>query len=282
MPQARATVILLLRVAQGPYLDPLPQNLEQVIDDAWVATQSVPGFLLENEARFLGRLAACLPAKGTIVEIGSFKGRSTVMLTKVAAYYGLGPVVSIDPHTHELSTGAAPGSLPSTYDDFLSSLRIANVEEHVEIHRALSADVARTWQHPIRFLWIDGDHTYAGAKADFDGFAPFLQPGAVVALHDSLNDFPGPIRVFVEDILRSKQFGPAGFVHSIAWSQFRPADARGFAPQKAELASRASRLLPLAQQGPGLRGLAKIRYKLLRSRIPRQPISASELAALLT
>jgi len=260
----------------------LPQDLDQVVHHAWLVTQNVPGFLLENEARFLGELAACISAQGAIVEIGSFKGRSTVMLAKVAAHYGLGSVISIDPHTHELSTGAAPGSLPSTYDDFLFSLRSAKVEQHVEIHRAFSTDVARTWQRPIRLLWIDGDHTYAGAKADFDGFARFLQPNAVVALHDSLNDFPGPIRVFVDDILRNPQFGPSGFVHSIAWSQFRPSDSARFAAHRSRLADRASRLIPLAQRGPGLRGLAKLRYKLLRCRIPRAPISGPDLADLLS
>ena len=42
--------------------------------------------------------------------------------------------------------------------------------------------------------------------------------------HDALNVFSGPIRIFVEHILRSNQFGAAGFVHSNAWSQFRPDD----------------------------------------------------------
>ena len=73
-------------------------DLETVLDDAWEHTQKVPGHLGEEEARFLGLLAACVPAKGAIVEIGSFKGRSTVMLAKVASHYSFGPVVTIDPH----------------------------------------------------------------------------------------------------------------------------------------------------------------------------------------
>ena len=259
----------------------IPADLEQVIDAAWGKTRRVPGFLLENEARFLGLLAACIPAKGMILEIGSFKGRSTVMLASVAAHYGLGPVVAIDPHNSNLST-KDPLLVPtSTYNDFLNSLRTAGVREHVEFHRACSTEISATWDRPIRMLWIDGDHSYAGAKADFDGFAPHLSPLGVVALHDTLNAKPGPIRVFVEHVLRSSQFGAAGFVHSIGWAQCRPEDGKKFDEKRAWLARRASRLIPFATQGTVLSGLRKIRYKLQRSRIPRAFPSPARLAALL-
>jgi predicted O-methyltransferase YrrM len=76
----------------------LPPDLDIVLERSWAEARKVPGHLVENEARFLGLLAACVPVKGSIVEIGSFKGRSTVMLAKIAAHYGLGPIVAIDPH----------------------------------------------------------------------------------------------------------------------------------------------------------------------------------------
>ncbi|HYW40271.1 MAG TPA: class I SAM-dependent methyltransferase [Terriglobales bacterium] len=260
----------------------LPPDLDVVIENAWQATKDVPGFMGENEARFLGLLAACIPAQGAIVEIGSFKGRSTVMLAMVASHYGLGRIVSIDPHTHNLSTGADGSTLPSTYQEFQASLRKAGVTEHVEIHHAFSTDVSPTWNREIRFLWIDGDHTYEGAKSDFDGFSPFLAAGGVVALHDALNNFAGPIRVFVEEILRTNRFGPVGFVHSIAWAQFRPADASVFSEARQKLERRAARLLPFVQKNGRLRGLEKIRYKLSRSRVPRAPIAPSNLARLMS
>jgi len=34
-----------------------------------------------------------------ILEIGSFKGKSTVGLASVAMRYGLGPVITVDPHS---------------------------------------------------------------------------------------------------------------------------------------------------------------------------------------
>lgn len=104
----------------------LPPDIEEVIERSWQATKGVPGFLGGNEARFRGIAAACAPARGTIV----------VMLGKLAAHYGLGPIVSIDPHTHNLSAKNGDSvPLPSTYDDFLSSLRQAGVENQVEVHR---------------------------------------------------------------------------------------------------------------------------------------------------
>lgn len=259
----------------------IPPDLDRVIQEAWDKTRDVPGFLLENEARFLGLLAACTPSKGLIVEIGSFKGRSTVMLATVAAHYGFGPVVAIDPHDFNLSVTPAPAAPGSSYADFAESLRSADASQHVEFHHAHSQDVSASWNRPIRLLWIDGDHSYEGVKADFDGFSPHLTPNGIVALHDSLNLFPGPIRIFVEKVLRSSQFGAAGFVHSIAWAQFRPGDGHKFQQTRAFLDRRASRLLPFAREGTELRGMRKMLYKFKRSRIPRSPLTPQSWASLL-
>jgi predicted O-methyltransferase YrrM len=251
----------------------IPADLQRTIDEAWEVTKKVPGYLLENEARFLGVLAAIVPASGTIVEIGSYRGRSTVMLGKVAARYGLGPVVAIDPHNSPILLPAEEAHQPSSYTDFLASIREARLEQQVEPRLAYSREVSASWMRPIRLLWIDGDHSYAGAKTDFDEFFPHVAPNGVVALHDALNTCVGPIRVFVEDMLRSGRFGPAGFVHSIAWSQYRPADSEAFKKEREELDRRASRLIGLVKEGQELRGLEKMKYKLLRSRVPRFPLT---------
>jgi len=167
----------------------VPRDLDAVLDAAWAAARNVPGYLMENEARLLGIIAACAPAEGAIVEIGSFKGKSTVMLAKVAEHYGLGSIVAIDPHNSPelLDTKADPGA--SSFQDFLGNIEAAGVASQVEVHRAYSKDVSNAWDRPIRFLWIDGDHTYRGAKTDFDGFFSHVAPGGIVALHDALNVF---------------------------------------------------------------------------------------------
>jgi predicted O-methyltransferase YrrM len=254
----------------------VPRDLDAVLNSAWEAARNVPGYLLEDEARLLGTIAACTPAGGEIVEIGSFKGKSTVMLAKVAAHYGLGRVVAIDPHNSPELLDHQADPAASSFQEFLGNIEAAGVADQVEVHRAYSKDVSSTWNRPIRFLWIDGDHTYQGAKADFDGFFPYVQPDGVVALHDSLNVFSGPIRVFVEDILRSDEFGAAGFVHSIAWSQFRPGEGKLFREQRTHLERVAARLIPFVKGDAPLHGLTKMRYKLNRSRVPRAAVSPRE------
>ncbi|HTX77651.1 MAG TPA: class I SAM-dependent methyltransferase, partial [Terracidiphilus sp.] len=127
-----------------------------------------------------------------------------------------------------------------------------------------------------------GNHTYEGARADFDGFLPHLVPGGVIAFHDALHLFSGPIRVFVEDVLRSDRFGAAGFVGSIAWAQFRPDDGAAFRSQRAYVERPARRLLPFVEGDRDLHGLEKLRYKVARARVPRAPISPQRWAARLT
>jgi predicted O-methyltransferase YrrM len=261
----------------------IPPGLDSVLDVAWDSARNIPGFLMEAEARLLGIIAACAPAGGVIVEIGSFKGKSTVMLGKVAAHYGIGPIIAIDPHNFNNTELQDFKSDPeaSSFKEFLANINAAGVASHIEAHPTFSGAVARLWNRPIRFLWIDGDHSYQGAKSDFDGFMPHLNPLGVVALHDSLHEFAGPIRVFVEDILRSDQFGASGFVGSIAWSQFRPQDGSRFQKHRARLEQVAAPLLPFVKDDRKLRGLTKIRYKLARSRVPRREVTPGEWAALI-
>jgi len=211
------------------------------------------GYLSEREARFLMAAAALAPAQGKNLEIGSFKGRSTVGLAYVTRELGLGTVVAVDPHTSP--------------------------------ERVYSHELAREWKDSIRFLWIDGDHTYEGAKADLDMFKPYLVDGAIVAMHDVLGTFEGALRVFVEEVLDSDDFGPAGFSGSIGWAQYRPRDGRAarFRRRRRLLAVPARRLIPIARRADrGLHGWNKFLYKLWRPLAPHGDVSVAQMARFVT
>lgn len=254
--------------------------LRGIMDEGWKRVSATTGYLSEREARFLMAAAALAPARGKNLEIGSFKGRSTVGIAYVTRELDLGTVVAVDPHTSPASTDPDLRGKRTSYDEFVANLKSAGVFEHVEIKRAYSHDLAREWKHPIRFLWIDGDHTYEGAKADIDLFKPYLADGAIVAMHDVLGTFEGALRVFVEEILDSDDFGPAGFSGSIGWAQYRPLDGGSarFRWRRQLLAIPARRLIPVAQRADrGLHGFNKLLYKVWRPLAPHGDVSLKHL-----
>lgn len=43
------------------------------------------------------------------------------------------------------------------------------------------------WDKDIDILFIDGDHTYAGVKADYEKYEPYVVKGGLIILHDITN-----------------------------------------------------------------------------------------------
>lgn len=197
----------------------MPTCLEEALDHAVEAAESVEGLIRTDEVRLLFLAAALPTAEGEVVEIGSFKGKSTVALAKGALWAGQHTVVACDPFTGPSSTD--PEVDGSTHEEFAAALRRHGVAENVEVHRTLSGEMAKDWSRPIRLLWIDGDHRYEGVKADVHGFFPHLATGAVVAFHDvGRSRFPGVTGCFIDDVLLSDAFGMCGLCHCIGWAQF--------------------------------------------------------------
>ena len=255
-----------------------PAGFEGVRAATWRKVADTTGYLSEREARFLMLLAACTPADGVILEIGSFKGRSTVALASIAKHYDRGKVIAVDPHTAPSATDPDLQGQTTSFDDFLSNVHRAGVADVVEPHRMYSRELAPNFDRPIRVLWIDGDHTTEGAREDVKLFRPFLQPSGILAMHDVLGTWEGSLRVFCEDVLDSDDFGPAGFSGSIGWAQYRPADgsAARFRLRRELLAIPARQLIPVAASGRGLVGFNKLRYKLWRPLAPHGDVDPAK------
>src|SRR6266851_4494121 len=67
-------------------------------------------------------------------------------------------------------------------------LAAAGVEDDVVVVVGRSAEVARLWRAPLGMVFIDGGHTDAAAVADYEGWAPWVAPGGVLAIHDVFAD----------------------------------------------------------------------------------------------
>jgi len=157
---------------------------------------AVEGMITEAEATELMRLASEVPAEASIVEVGSYRGRST---TALALGSKGAPVFAIEPH--EAFAGIYGGEFgPADRRAFFENLLRAGVVERVRLVNLSSEVVSQGWSRPIGLLWIDGDHSLEGARRDFDAWRPFLQPGGVLAFHDALDPAGGPAQL-IETLL---------------------------------------------------------------------------------
>lgn len=143
----------------------------------------IEGWLLPEEAQMLYHLAlndGIRVGKGVIVEIGSWKGKSTVILGYACKQIGT-LCYAIDPHTGSPEHGDV-----WTFNEFKRNIKMANLEEVVIPIVKNSEAAHQGWTLPIRFLWIDGNHTYHFVKSDFLLWQPFVVEGGIVAFHDSV------------------------------------------------------------------------------------------------
>jgi MMP 1-O-methyltransferase len=170
----------------------------------------LPGMLTRAEVECLFRLGQFNERDGVIVEIGSWKGKSTAALGRGAASAHADKVYAIDPHR----ICPEEGYFEDTEAEFLANLQRVGVHNHVVPMIMTSEEASRGWNHPVRVLWIDGDHRYEAAKLDFTLWEPHLVEGGIVAMHDTIRK-RGPKRVLWESVFRSGRFQEIAIVDNI-------------------------------------------------------------------
>lgn len=175
--------------------------LRKVLEEKLLA---VEGWLYLDEAWELLQCAR-LSGRGdhplTVVEIGSFKGRSTVALALGVRDQGSGTVYSIDPHIGETESHVRQYGAQDTFEVFLANIRAAGVGETVQPMRMTSlAAIPSFAKRSIDVLFVDGSHEYEDVKADIDGYFPLLSDDARLAFNDPSN--PGVYRALKERVLQ--------------------------------------------------------------------------------
>jgi predicted O-methyltransferase YrrM len=159
------------------------------LEPALAVIAGVEGWLSEGQARRLWEAGTLVQSPGRIVEIGSFRGRSTILLC-LAANDGV-EVVAIDPHgggdrgPRELSPDAARGERDNAV--FHANLQRAGVEGRVRHVRRMSQDAFDAVDGPIDLLFVDGAHRYGPARADIERWGARVAPGGTMLVHDAYN-----------------------------------------------------------------------------------------------
>ena len=179
--------------------------------------QAIEGFLSDAEAQHLYLLAK--KCGSTIVEIGSWKGKSTVCLALGSKAGSKGNVFAIDPHSGVADSCATVYHPENTEPIFRENIKRAGVDDIVTPLVMKSEEAAKGWTEPISLLWIDGAHDYENAKKDFLLWESHLKEEGIIAFHDALYalgyNYPGVRKAMYKYIFQSNRFSDVCFCGSI-------------------------------------------------------------------
>jgi predicted O-methyltransferase YrrM len=161
--------------------------------------ETVTGFMPADEGRALYDAALHYLSDGVGVEIGTYCGKSTVLLGAAARQTG-GVIYTVDHHHgseehqpgweyHDTTLVDPVTGRFDTLPTLRHTLDLAGLDDHVVAIVGKSPTVARVWRTPVQFLFIDGGHTEEHAQRDYEGWAQWVTPGGALVIHDV---FPDP------------------------------------------------------------------------------------------
>lgn len=125
------------------------------------------------------------------VEVGTDKGG---FAERILAKSNISELHCVDPWIDDFGSNYRPG-----FFDKNGSNRMKEAQEKLDqymqsqrcyLHQGFSADIAATWEKPIDFLYIDGDHSLEGIYTDLYSWVPKVKVGGIISGHD-YKDGPG-------------------------------------------------------------------------------------------
>jgi predicted O-methyltransferase YrrM len=167
----------------------VPTSDDATATDLEQALEGVDGWFSPEQVAKVVERAAGVPAAGRIVEIGSFRGRSTIAIARSAPEGA--EIVAIDPHAgndrgpQEIEGFAEEAAIDSKV--FLTNLERAGVRERITYVRKFSHDALDDVTGPIDLLHIDGAHRYGPASDDIARWGARVVDGGTLLVHDSFS-----------------------------------------------------------------------------------------------
>jgi predicted O-methyltransferase YrrM len=189
--------------------------------------EGVEGWLSEGQAEVLHDRAAQVRDGGRVVEIGSFRGRSTIVLARAAAP-GV-EIVAVDPHLgsdrgpQEIAEDRALGD--ADVETFRANLATAGVAERVRHVRKRSTEALAALDGDVDLLYVDGAHRYRPALADVRDWGARVRPGGRMLVHDAFSSI-GVTLALLRALAFSGAWRYAGRERSLAEYVKEPAGSR--------------------------------------------------------
>ncbi len=190
-----------------------PTSFEAV----WERADGVEGWLKPEQGRKLYDAARSLGPGSTIVEIGSFRGRSTSVLAQAAPDDA--DIVAIDPHgggdrgPGEIAPDAARGE--ADHVAFGANLAAAGVAHRVRHVRKPSTEAFGDVFREVELLFVDGAHRYGPARADIVDWGGRVAGGGTLLVHDAFSSV-GVTLALLSTTVVSRRWRYLGRVDSLA------------------------------------------------------------------
>ena len=162
-----------------------------------------------RELNTLYDLATACGKSASVLEIGSYLGASSCYLAAALAHQD-GHLFCVD--TWENQT--MPEGEYDTFGEFNNNTKA--LVQYISSIKKNSRDLVEAdIKHPLNLVFIDGDHSYAAVKNDYEKVAPWIVDGGVLAFHDSIH-FEGVSRT-IGEALASGGWQLNGHVDNLLW-----------------------------------------------------------------
>lgn len=198
-----------------------PVHIDATVDDieGWFSTDQL--------ARVTAR-AADTREGGCLVEIGSFRGRSTVAIARSApadaAIYAIDPHAGNDRGPQEITGFETEAQ--EDHEVFVANLRRSGVDERVTHVRKFSREAHADVPDGIDMLHIDGAHRLGPARSDIRSWGDRVAPGGVMLIHDAFSSV-GVTLAILSSLLFSSRWRYVGRSGSLV--EYRRDAVRGVA-----------------------------------------------------
>lgn len=187
-------------------------NMRDRID----AFATIPGMLPLDRGTILYCLAYAQNVRGDVIEIGSWQGRSTCFLAQACRDSDNGVVRAIDHFKGNVGSEAHyvidRPDLSDLEGNFKCNVSNAGLSGQVKLYNMPSDEAVERHTgdfRRIRMLFIDGDHSYEGARRDIELFAPLLPPNGLIVFDDYHSDGPGVVQAVRECIFDTNEYDHA-------------------------------------------------------------------------
>lgn len=143
----------------------------------------IRGWLHNREATFLFQLASTVSGGLPIVEIGSFRGKSTIAIALGSKHGGNSPVYAVDPQLPFVDAAGEKFDGPKDKSQFFRNVTETGVGDLVYVVNLSSAQTAAIWDRELGMVFIDGDHREV--SNDFRLWDSHLGVRGLMVFHDT-------------------------------------------------------------------------------------------------